>query len=121
MKNSTSNRSDPNEIPADIRERVLRDFGPEQGEEIYRYLLEKIRDGLPNGTRPRHLRGILSLAKGDREMLEKSIELCLMDPRDLIVAAEYEMRSPDDYVRLRDFAKPFDQADFQASKQKRSK
>lgn len=100
-------------IPADIRQRVIADFGQEDAEEIYEYLLEKIPDGLPNGTRPRHLRCILYLAKGDRKRLDEAIELCLMDPRDVMVAAEYEDGPRGGLNRKRDFGRPFEQAELE--------
>lgn len=97
-------------IPSDIRERVVADFGAEQADAIYRYLLDRIPDGLPNGTRPRHLRCILYLAQGDRALLDRYIALCLEDTRDVMVAAEYETGPRLGLVRKRDFGKPFDQA-----------
>ena len=96
-------------IPEDIRQRVETDFGPE-ADRIYRYLLERIPEGLPNGTRPRHLRCILFLAKGDEAALEQAIETCLQDTRDVMLAAEYDTTRYDVGRRLRDFSKPFDQS-----------
>lgn len=98
-------------IPEDIRQRVEQDFGTEQTEPIYDYLLEQIPDGLPNGTRPRHLRCILYLAKGDKELLDQAIALCLSDPRDVMLNAEYEDGPRGGLVRKRDFSKPFEKAD----------
>jgi hypothetical protein len=100
----------PDDLPSDIRERVVADFGAEQADAIYRELLERIPDGLPNGTRPRHLRCILYLAKGDRALLDRYITLCLEDTRDVMVAAEYQTGPRMGLVRKRDFSKPFDQA-----------
>jgi hypothetical protein len=100
----------PNDIPSDIRERVVADFGADQADAIYRELLDRIPDGLPNGTRPRHLRCILYLAQGDRALLERYIALCLEDTRDVMLAAEYDTGPRMGLVRKRNFAKPFDQA-----------
>lgn len=101
---------DPNVMPADIRQRVAADFGPEQADGIYRHLLDRIPEGLPNGTRPRHLRCILFLAKGDRVLLDRYIEMCRQDTRDVMLNAEYEAGLNSELVRVRDFARPFDQA-----------
>jgi hypothetical protein len=95
------------EMPADIHERVIDDFGAEQGDEIYRYLLSRIPDGLANGTRPRHLRCILYLAKGGRALLDEWIKMCLQDTRDVMLHAEYEVDSAGKLVRKRDFSQPF--------------
>jgi hypothetical protein len=102
-----------NEIPDDIRQRVVDDFGQERADEIYDYLLDRIPNGLINGTRPRHLRCILYLAKGDKERLDRYIEMCLSDTRDVMVAAEYEAASSVPLIRKRDFGKPFDLAQIQ--------
>ena len=85
-------------IPIDIRQRIVDDFGDERATDIYSYLLAKIPEGLPNGTRPRLLRCILSLANGDMNQLNHYIDVCLCDPRDVMFAAE---------SRKRDFSEPF--------------
>jgi hypothetical protein len=117
LTNKAGEKHVSDDLPGDIRQRIVEDFGAESADEIYQYLLEKIPDGLPNGTRPRQLRCILYLAKGDRKRLDEYIEMCLMDTRDVMVAAEYEAREYSDLVRLRDFAKPFGQE--QVSKRKK--
>ena len=117
MAKPASGKSEPDELPGDIRQRVINDFGPELADDVYRYLLDRIPDGLPNGTRPRHLRCILYLAKGDRTMLDRYIEMCLQDTRDVMLQAEYERESAAGFVRVRDFGKPFGQ--FQIQKRKR--
>ena len=101
------------EMPSDIRQRVVSDFGQQRADEIYRYLLERIPSGLANGTRKRHLRCILFLAKGDKERLDRYIEMCLRDTRDVMLGAEYETARDSRLVRKRDFNKPFDQAQIQ--------
>jgi hypothetical protein len=110
MSQPQSRTSKSSEIPSDIRERVTDDFGPEEAEQIYRDLLNRIPDGLANGKRPRHLRCILYLAKGDKTQLEHYIEMCLADTRDVMLSAEYETDSNSRLVRKRDFAKPFGRA-----------
>ena len=109
-----------NEVPNDIRQRVIADFGPELADDFYRYLLDRIPDGLPNGTRPRHLRCILYLAKGDRTLLDRYIEMCLQDTRDVMINAEYETDSNARFVRVRDFGKPFDRSHIQGRKRGRA-
>jgi hypothetical protein len=111
MKKSKSSSGGSEELPADIHERVVADFGIEQAEAIYRHLLGRIPEGLPNGARPRHLRCILHLADGDRERLDEYIEMCLTDPRDVMVHAEDERPYGASLKRLRDFSKPFGEAE----------
>ena len=116
MTEPKNQKSKSNEVPNDIRQRVIADFGPELANDIYRYLLDRIPDGLPNGTRPRHLRCILYLAKGDRTLLDRYIEMCLQDTRDVMLNAEYETDSNVRFVRVRDFGKPFDRSHIQGRK-----
>lgn len=113
MPKRTTRESDSTDLPSDIRERVVQDFGADQADTVYRQLLERIPEGLANGTRPRHLRCILYLAKGDRGQLERYIEMCLEDTRDVMLGAEYEIGSRSGLVRKRDFGKPFDQSPLQ--------
>jgi len=96
-------------IPPDILEHVKDDFGRDAACDTYRYLLTKVPDGLPNGTRPRHLRCILFLAEGDRARLDEYIQMCHRDPRDLILEAEYAMVD-EKLVQVRDFNRPFPEA-----------
>lgn len=121
MAGPTSRESEASGIPEDIRQRVIEDFGAEQADEVYHYLLDRIPEGLPNGTRPRHLRCILYLAKGDRTLLEQYIELCLQDTRDVMLQAEYAMRTISNPVQVRDFGKPFRRSGIQKGKRGRSK
>jgi hypothetical protein len=108
MATPTSRGSEPDDLPGDIRRRVVEDFGPDCADEVCLDLLGRIPDGLANGTRPRHLRCILHLAKGDRALLDHYIELCLQDTRDVMLQAEYETDPASGLVRLRDFGEPFD-------------
>ena len=110
MAKPASGKSESDELPDDIRQRVINDFGPELDDDVYRSLFDRIPDGLPNGTRPRHLRCILYLAKGDRTMLDRYIEMCLQDTRDVMLQAEYEMESAAGFARVRDFGRPFGQS-----------
>src|SRR5262245_14498868 len=116
MGKPTSRKGESDEVPDDIRQRVINDFGPERADDVYRYLLDCIPDGLPNGTRPRHLRCILYLAKGDRTLLDRYIEMCLQDTRDVMLQAEYETGSASGLGRVRDFGEPFDRSELQRRK-----
>lgn len=120
MTRSPQQDATSDEIPADIRQRVVADFGPKIADDIYEYLLDRIPDGLANGTRPRHLRCILYLAKGDRKLLDQYIDLCLSDTRDVMLQAEYDTDAKLRSVRRRDFAKPFNQSELKRTKRPRS-
>jgi hypothetical protein len=98
---------DTDGVPGDIRQRVVDDFGPRAADDVYRDLLQRVPDGLPNGTRPRHLRCILFLANGDRALLDRYVELCLQDTRDLMLQAEYGMTPGSPLARTRDLSQPF--------------
>src|SRR6186997_292536 len=111
--------SDPTEVPNDIRERVVKDFGADQADAVYRHLLDRIPEGLANGIRPRHLRCILYLAKGDRIQLDRYIEMCLEDTRDVMLNAEYETGPRLGLTRKRDFGKPFAQSELRSGKSRK--
>ena len=119
MSNKSKQKVESNDIPADIHQRVVEDFGAKRADEVYRYLLGRIPDGLGNGTRPRHLRCILYLAKGDRKLLDKFIDMCLLDARDVMLWAEAEPGKGSQPVPVRDFAKPFGRAE--SGKRKKGK
>src|SRR5262249_22790502 len=110
MARHTSRKRESDEVPDDIRQRVLDDFGPERAADVYHYLLDRIPAGLPNGTRPRHLRCILYLARGNRASLDHYIELCLQDTRDVMLQAEYQAETATGLIRVRDFGAPFDRS-----------
>ena len=97
-------------VPADIMQRIIDDFGDQQVSGIFDYLLSKFPDGLANGTRPRHLRCILHLAKGDKEELDYYIKMCLCDTRDVMPNAEDETTEENKLVRKRNFSKPFNES-----------
>ena len=99
-----------NPIPSDIRERIAIDFGDDRADEILEDLLKRVPDGLANGTRTRHLRCIVYLARGDVERLDRFIEMCLSDTRDVMLNAEYENVPGTGLVRKRDFSRPFSDA-----------
>lgn len=100
------------ELPADIRERAAGDFGEHNADEVIEYLWSRIPERMPNSTQPRRFRCILHIAEGDRRRLEHGIELCLSDPRDVILTAEYEDRDGR-HIRMWDFSQPFSEAAIQ--------
>ncbi|QEG33258.1 hypothetical protein [Bythopirellula goksoeyrii] len=100
----------PEKLPSDITQRVIDDFGHEHATRILQHLLDKIPDGLANGTRHRHLRCILYLSEGDEVRLDEYIEMCLQDTRDVMLNAEYEGKG---LVRKRDFDRPFGRANLE--------
>lgn len=88
-------------LPVDVYERILADFGKNSASEVIELLNKRIT-GAGNGRRERHLRCIVFLARGDHERLMTYIRMTESDPRDVMVAAEYEGN-----VRVRDFDQPF--------------
>lgn len=97
-------------VPTDIIQRITDDFGDERASKILANLISRIPDGLPNGTRPRHLRCVIHLAEGDLEKLNHYIEICLRDTRDVMFAAEYRQTGPGfgtKLERIHDFNLPF--------------
>lgn len=97
-------------LPNDITQRVLEDFGDEHATRILQHLIDRIPGGLANGTRHRHLRCILYLSEGDEVRLDEYIKMCLQDTRDVMLSAEYELEG---LVRKRDFDKPFGKANIE--------
>jgi hypothetical protein len=93
-------------FPKDIVTRIAGDFGESQVEDVCRRLAAGV-SGSGNGTRERHMRCVVFLSEGSLDKLETYIDMCLLDPRDVIVAAEYDVEG-DAYVRVRDFDAPFD-------------
>ena len=98
-------------IPEDIKEKMESDFGLTLTETLFPYLLEKIPEGLPNGTRDRHLRCVLHLAGGDPRRLDDAIDLCRSDPRDVMLSAEYVTGPRGGLHRVRDYSRPFGQSE----------
>jgi hypothetical protein len=86
------------ELPADIRARIVADYGAESlfeiTSELYRYR---------GPERERVLRCILHLAAGDRPGLTDNLSLAQVDYRDVIWGAEYAGGAD----RLRSFSEPF--------------
>ena len=102
-------RGKMNAIPADVLKRIVGDFGQEREIEVVQRLQKRLPEWMPNSTPERRYRCIVHLAQGQLVALESAIRLCLEDPRDLIVAAEYESVDGE-LVRRFDFTKPYDAA-----------
>lgn len=96
----------------DIRERINMDFG-DKASDVVRIFDEAISraDYL---NQDRIIRCIIYLSDKDLNKLKKNIETATYDPRDVMLWAEYKNRGQgemDEVKRIRDFNKPFDQAD----------
>jgi hypothetical protein len=75
----------------DISSRIRRDFAAES-EVVFERLLTFCRD-YPDLAEPRIVRCIVHAAQGRLSGIEHYIAMAKMDPRDVILNAEYEMRS----------------------------
>jgi hypothetical protein len=96
----------------DIRERINIDFG-DKASDVIRIFNEAISkaDYL---NKDRIIRCIIYLSDKDLNKLKKNIETATYDPRDVMLWAEYKNHGQgemDEVKRIRDFNKPFDQAD----------
>lgn len=93
----------------DIKERIELDFGG-KAPEVHKIFNEAFvkADYL---MLKRTIRCILFLANKDIEKLKKYIETATYDPRDVMFWAEYKNHEHKYPIRIRDFNKPFDQAD----------
>jgi len=92
----------------DIQNRILSDFGDKSTEvnSIFNEAITKTE----YLNHPRIIRSILFLANGNIESLNRTIDVAIFDPRDVMVQAEYEgwenmfKKTP---KRMRDFNQPF--------------
>ncbi|WP_018344383.1 hypothetical protein [Cytophaga aurantiaca] len=92
----------------DITARIHADFGEDFNNafEILRSAIEKTDDL----NSDRIIRCIIFLAKGNIDALHKYIKVATVDPRDIMLWAEYEAsNSSADHKRLRDFDKTFEE------------
>jgi hypothetical protein len=90
-------------LAPDIQARVAADFGTADAAAV-RELLEGERRAVPDVFGDRILRCAVYVAAGDVDELLRALALARLDPRDLIVWAEYDnVFGP----RLRDLSKPF--------------
>ena len=94
MKLGYQNRSLKN-YPPDIVERVVREFPTDSLSQVHLCLEELRSDRLS--------RCAVFLAKGSVARLQEAVSLGKEDPRDLIMAAEYDSF----HIRLRNFDYPF--------------
>lgn len=89
----------------DIIERIEQDFGNKASEvvNIFDHTISKA-EHLNND---RIIRCILFLSGKDIEKLKKNIEAATLDPRDVMLWAEYEQHQSANPKRVRDFSKAF--------------
>lgn len=92
----------------DIINRIYTDFGKESNNafEILQRAIEKTDDL----NSDRIIRCVIFLAKGNIDELHKYIKAATVDPRDIMLWAEYEASNGSaDHKRLRDFDKTFEE------------
>jgi len=93
-------------LPSDIVGRIERDFVPVEAEPVVE-LLAQLRRESPDIFGDRVTRSVVFVAKGNFEEFVKAVELARLDWRDLIVQAEYDGWSGEEY-RRRDLNMPFE-------------
>jgi len=90
----------------DIKSRIATDFGDKSIQAV-----NLLRDTIRLNeylNHPRILRCILFLSNGNIDNLNKNIEIAKLDPRDIMLFAEYLHRGNNEQPeRLRDFNNPF--------------
>ncbi|MGN6647683.1 MAG: hypothetical protein ACTHJT_14270 [Cytophaga sp.] len=89
----------------DITTRITADFGQEASEAIRR-LHAAVSKTVDLNT-DRIIRCIVFLAAGNLTTLDKHIKAAALDPRDVMLWAEYEVHG-DNPKRIRDFNKTFE-------------
>lgn len=88
------------QLPPDIAERLIEDFGPDRGPVIAR----RLAGAEPPPREPdRVLRCAVFLAAGDEKKLDHNLAVAQQDYRDLIYWAEYDTSER----RVRNFNLPF--------------
>jgi len=96
--------------PIDIIHKIEIDFGNKAPEAFE--IIEANFVSIVNYNDQRAIRCILFLVEKDLDKLKHFIKAAAADPRDVILWAEYANRGQGEQViRLRDFNKPFEQAD----------
>jgi len=94
----------------DIKDRIESDFG-DKASEIYKIFNEAF-EKTNYLNEDRTIRCILFLANKDIEKLKRTIEAATLDPRDVMLCAEYLNQGEwENLKRIRDFNKTFDQAE----------
>jgi len=91
-------------LPADIRRRIARDFGPADASALLVDIAAHRTSG-PRIFSDRIVRCIVYVAGGDLEIAGRAIALALVDWRDHIVWAEYDGKFDQ---QLRDLNHPFE-------------
>lgn len=96
-----------NQLPEDIRTRVLQDFA--EPEAVLQGLLElmAVLERYKILEIPRTLRCVVQYAGGDRQRLDYALEVAGRDYRDAILMGEYQ-RVGQRLVRVRDLSEPFE-------------
>ena len=95
-------------LKADITNKVITDFGQESDKAFK--MLENALAKNDDLNSDRLVRCIIFLAKGNINDLNKYIEAATIDPRDVMLWAEYEtLNDQVNYKRMRDFDKTFEE------------
>lgn len=97
------------EISADIKARVLRDFGKVDAPKVEQGLLETmaVLQKYKVLEIPRVLRCVVQYAAGDWGRLEYALKIAKIDYRDAIMFGEYEPRDKT-LQRVRNLTEPFE-------------
>lgn len=90
-------------LSSDIRLKVIHDFDRPDEAQLVLKLLEEFKAQNRDLSGDRIVRCIVFVANGDLDLLDKALQLAVIDYRDLIVWAEYDK----DRVQIRDMTKPF--------------
>ena len=91
----------------DILRKINSDFG-EKSNEVIEILSDAIKKTNYLET-DRIVRCIIFLSKGNIDNLNKFIEMATLDPRDIMLWAEYEKLNDDfKFKRIRNFGRAFD-------------
>jgi len=98
----------------DITRRINADFGNDAEEALV--VLHDATKAAAHLASARLIRCIVFLSRGDLKNLKKHIEAAVLDPRDVILWAEYEkMADRDDFIQLRDFSNTFENSNLNSA------
>ena len=89
----------------DILLKIEHDFGQETGKAIE--LIEQAIQGHSYLNSERIVRCIVFIAEGNLDKLKETINFAILDPRDVMVWAEYSY-DQNTLLRIRDFTKTFE-------------
>jgi len=90
-------------LATDISMKVRNDFDRPDEIELVLSLLEDFTKQHHDLSSDRIMRCVVFVANGDLDLLDKALELAVIDYRDLIVWAEYDEKR----LQVRDLSKPF--------------